>query len=337
MTLPIYIIAEIGPNHNGSLDNAKNIISKLARSGANAVKFQLANPHSVYSADAFKADYQKLNDGPSSVIEMSQRLQLSQEDHIVLKSYCDNLGLTYLCTAFDLDSLIFLDQELQVPLFKIASGEILSIDMLEYISEQTKPVVLSTGMSSFEDINSSLSILTQHGLSDITLLHCVSSYPALPEQLNLRVISDLLSRYNLKVGFSDHSLGNQASLLATALGVSLIEKHVTLDKLLPGPDHKASLDVEEFYEFVRLIRLSEQMLGAAHKVFAADELKTRDMARKSIVLKTALTAGSVVEANNITFKRPGTGISPLLRDSIVGRKVLNDIPADRIFLETDLL
>ena len=308
----------------------------MSQSGVNAVKFQLANPYSVYSLDAFKADYQKLNDGNGSVIEMSKRVQLSYEDHKALKSHCDLCGITYLCTAFDIDSLIFLDQHLQVPVFKIASGEILTIDMLEYISQQNKPVILSTGMSSFDDINSSLKILTRHGLSDITLLHCVSSYPALPEQLNLRVISDFISRYEFKVGFSDHSLGYEAALLSTALGATLIEKHVTLDKSLPGPDHKASLTVDEFHEFVRLIRLSEQMLGKTDKVFTPDELKTRDMARKSIVLKTAVNAGSVIDSENITFKRPGTGISPLQRDYVVGKKALKDIPADRIFLESEL-
>ena len=336
MTISPYIIAEIGPNHNGSIHNAIKLIEKLAHSGANAVKFQLANPSSVYSADAFKADYQKHNDGPGSVIEMSRRLQLSQEHHQLLRKHCDLCGITYLCTAFDLESLIFLDQQLQVPIFKIASGEILTIDMLEYISLQNKPVILSTGMSTIEEIDCSLKILSRHGLSDITLLHCVSSYPALPEQLNLRVISDFLSRYEYKAGFSDHSLGSHAALLATALGASVIEKHVTLDKSMPGPDHKSSLDVDEFHEFVSAIRLSEQMLGLSHKVFALDEDKTRAMARKSIVLKSSVTAGTVIESHNITFKRPGTGISPLLRDSIVGKKALRDILANHIFSENDL-
>ena len=336
MSSSVFIIAEIGPNHNGSIHNAIDLITQLSSSGINAVKFQLANPYSVYSSDAFKAEYQKMNDGKGSVVEMSKRVQLSKEDHKVLKKQCDQCGITYLCTAFDLDSLIFLDQQLDIPVFKIASGEILTIDMLEYISEQNKPVILSTGMSSFDDINSSLKILTRHGLSDITLLHCVSSYPALPEQLNLRVISNLISRYEYKVGFSDHSLGYEAALLSTALGATLIEKHVTLDTTLPGPDHKASLTVDEFHEFVRLIRLSEQMLGTIDKVFSSDELNTRDMARKSIVLKTSLKAGSVIDPANITFKRPGTGLSPLLRDSVIGKKALHDIPADRIFLESDL-
>ena len=336
MTSSIYIVAEIGPNHNGSIANAFDLISKLSQSGADAVKFQLANPHSVYSADAFKADYQKINDGSGSVIEMSKRLQFSQEIHKELKNHCDRCGITYLCTAFDLESLIFLDKELNQPYFKVASGEIDTIDMLEYISEQSKPVFLSTGMSTFDDIDSALKILTRNGLSDITILHCVSSYPAQPHHLNLRVISELISRYQYNIGYSDHSLGNQAALLAIALGAVLIEKHVTLDKSLPGPDHKSSLDVDEFCSFVRSIRLTDQMLGTNHKLFSPDELNTRDMARKSIVLKNSLLAGETVSPDNITFKRPGTGISPLLRDFIVGKKALHAIPADSIFFESDL-
>ena len=336
MTSSVYIIAEIGPNHNGSIDTAIELITKLSHTGANAVKFQLANPYAVYSSDSFKADYQKRNDGLSSVIEMSKRLQLSQEDHIRLKKHCDFCGITYLCTAFDLQSLIFLDKQLNIPYFKVASGEILTIDMLEYISEQKKPVFLSTGMSSFEDIQTSLHILTKHSLSDITLLHCVSSYPAQPEQLNLRVMSELTSRFQFKIGYSDHSLGNEAALLSIALGASVVEKHVTLDKSHSGPDHKASLDINEFAQFVRLIRLSEQMLGVSDKMFSSDELHTRDMARKSIVLKEGVSTGDIIELQNITFKRPGTGVSPLFRDTIVGKKALKDIPADHIFSLTNL-
>lgn len=279
-----FIIAEIGPNHNGSLDIALQMVNELANSGADAIKFQLAQPDQVYSADAFKADYQKQNDGAGLVIEMSRRLQLPREAHRQLQQACAAVNIPYLCSAFDLGSLEFLDQVLDVPLFKVGSGELLTIDMLEYMAERGKPVILSTGMANLGEISAALSVLRKKGLNDITLLHCVSNYPAPPEDMNLLVMPELAKEFGCKVGFSDHSLGPESCLAAIALGAQVIEKHVTLDKEMLGPDHKASANITEFKALIAGIRRVEVSLGKAQKTFSVTEDGIRRMARKVLWL-----------------------------------------------------
>lgn len=331
-----FVIAEIGPNHNGSLDTALRMVDKLTRSGADAIKFQLAEPEAVYSADAFKADYQSRNDGTGSVIHMSRRLQLPREAHQRLQAECVTAGVTYLCTAFDIGSLQFLDETLDVPRFKIASGELLTVDMLEYMSRREKPVILSTGMATFEEVSEALAVLTAHGLEDITLLHCVSNYPAPHADMNLRVIPELAKRFRLKTGFSDHSLGPDCCLAAVALGATVIEKHVTLDKSMPGPDHQASATIDEFTALVGAIRNVEAALGSPDKQFSVAEESIRRMARKSIVTRHLIPAGSIIGPDDITYKRPGTGLSPMRREKVIGRRALRDLLADRVILNEDI-
>lgn len=331
-----FVIAEIGPNHNGSLDTALEMIARLASSGADAIKFQLAQPEAVYSADAFKAGYQAKNDGAGSVIEMSRRLQLPREEHKVLSEACAKAGIPYLCTAFDIDSLRFLDETLKVPMFKIASGEMLTLDMLEYMAERGLPVIMSTGMASFDEIERALSVLKAKGLQDITLLHCVSNYPAPHKDINLRVMHALAARFSCEVGFSDHSLGAESCLAAVALGASVIEKHVTLDQNMAGPDHKASATIDEFSALVRSIRHIEAALGSPEKIFSAEEDGIRRMARKSIVATRKIAAGELISLQDITFKRPGTGLSPMDRDRIIGRRALHDLQENCVIQATDL-
>lgn len=331
-----FIIAEIGPNHNGSLDTALEMVQRLANSGANAIKFQLARPEAVYSADAFKASYQSRNDSAGSVIEMSRRLQLPREAHQVLSAACQKIGITYLCTAFDIESLRFLDEVLKVPMFKIASGEILTLDMLEYMSERRLPVIMSTGMASFKEIQCALSVLKSKGLEEITLLHCVSSYPAQHKDINLRVMHKLATSFDCPVGFSDHSLGAECCLAAVALGARVIEKHVTLDQEMVGPDHKASATIEQFATLVRSIRNVELALGVPEKVFSEEEEGVRRMARKSIVTTRKLSAGDIIRSEDIAFKRPGTGLSPMDRDRIIGLRVLHDLTENRVIQAASL-
>lgn len=331
-----FVIAEIGPNHNGSLDTALKMVQRLANSGANAIKFQLARPEAVYSADAFKASYQARNDGAGSVIEMSRRLQLPREAHQVLSDACQKIGIPYLCTAFDIESLRFLDEVLKVPMFKIASGEMLTLDMLEYMSERRLPVIMSTGMATFEEIECALSVLKSKGLQEITLLHCVSSYPAQHKDINLNVMDTLATRFDCEIGFSDHSLGAECCLAAVALGARVIEKHVTLDQDMAGPDHKASATIEEFTALVRSIRHVEAALGVPEKVFSEEEEGVRRMARKSIVATRKLAAGELIRLEDISFKRPGTGLSPMDRDRIIGRRVLHDLNENCVIQATDL-
>lgn len=331
-----FVIAEIGPNHNGSLDTALEMIARLASSGADAIKFQLAQPEAVYSADAFKAGYQAKNDGAGSVIEMSRRLQLPREAHKVLSESCARAGILYLCTAFDIDSLRFLDETLKVPMFKIASGEMLTLDMLEYMAERGLPVIMSTGMATFDEIECALSVLTARGLRDITLLHCVSNYPAPYKDINLNVMQSLGARFSCKVGFSDHSLGAECCIAAVALGASVVEKHVTLDQNMVGPDHKASATLDEFSALVRSIRNVEAALGSPEKTFSEEEDGIRRMARKSIVATRKLTAGEFIRLEDITFKRPGTGLSPMDRDCIIGRRVLHELNENCVIQASDL-
>jgi N,N'-diacetyllegionaminate synthase len=328
--MSIYLIAEIGPNHNGSLDTALKMIEALAESGTDAIKFQLAVPENVYSEDAFKADYQKKNDGAGSPIEMSRRIQLSFDDHIVLHDRCENLGVDYLCTAFDTESLKFLDERFNMPYFKIPSGEILSVDILEYAASRNLPILLSTGMATFDEIDFALGVLEKHGPQDITILHCISNYPAPFESINLNVMENLRQTFNRAIGYSDHSLGIECCLGAVAMGATVIEKHVTTDKNLAGPDHKASATIDEYSEMVTSIRNLETALGTGDKIFSHAELAIRDVARKSIVAKRDIAVGEKLRLEDICFKRPGSGISPNELGKVIDKTTICPIKANRL-------
>ena len=325
-----FIIAEIGPNHNGDLNIAKSMVSDLSKIGVDAVKFQLAIPENVYSKDAFKADYQKENEASKSPLAMAQRHRLTFEEHMELKEWCDQNNIMYLCTAFDIDSLIYIDQILNVPIFKISSGENLTKDLIEYISSQNKPILLSTGMTSFEEISLSLSLLTRKSDKNITVLHCVSNYPANDDEINLNTLREIQERYNCEIGYSDHSLGNEASMAAVTLGATVIEKHVTFDRNAEGPDHRASSTINEFEALVHSIRRIEKMMGNKEKTFSEQEKKIRLMARKSIVSKVNIPKGTIIEESMICFKRPGNGIPSLNTELVIGKKTKVDIESNRV-------
>ena len=266
----IYIIAEIGPNHNGSVSLAKKLIDKISKTDADAIKFQLANPEKVYSKEAFKANYQKKKDSSKTIKEMSKKYQLSKKDHIKLSDYCKKKGIAYLCSAFDLDSLKYLVNKLRIPIIKIPSGEILSIDMLKFASKFRGQIILSTGMSSIKDIKKSLTILKK---SNVTLLHCVSLYPTSLDKVNLNNLNMLRNKFKLKVGFSDHTKSELASLTAASMGITVLEKHVTLSNKMEGPDHKSSLQIEKFSKLVKKIRLIEKIKGSNHRSITNEEKK----------------------------------------------------------------
>ena len=332
-----FVIAEVGPNHNGLLDIAVEMIHRLAQTGVDAVKFQIGNPDSVYSKDAFKADYQARKGVFEAPQEMTARHQLTAQDHIALSDACRAIDLTYMCTAFDLDSLIFLDREFDLPYFKIPSGEIHTLDMLEYIAARERPILLSTGMATFEDIGAALDILEKDRRHDVTILHCVSNYPTPASDVHLNAIGELKRRFGRPVGFSDHTLGNACAIAAVALGATVIEKHVTLDRSLPGPDHKASATIEEFADLVSAIRTVEVALGGVDKVFSDAENGIRRAARKSIVATRDLRVGHALTHGDICFKRPGIGISPLERDALIGRRLKNAVAAGRLIHVRDLV
>ena len=333
----VYVIAEVGPNHNGSLETALEFVRRLAPLGIDAVKFQIANPENFYSNDAFKADYQIERDGAGSAIEMSRRVQLSREAHQQLYADCRNAGVDYLCTAFDLESLRFLDESFDLPYIKVASSEILSLDILEYLAARDRPILLSTGMATFEEIEQAIDVLEEHSPKDITVLHCVSSYPAPNEDIHLNVIPGLRTRFGRPVGYSDHSLGPECCLGAVALGATVIEKHVTLDKNMPGPDHKASATIDEFAEFVTSLRSLEAALGGREKVFSSTEEAIKRMARKSIIAARDVAAGEILKPEDICFKRPGTGLAPSERNQVIGQTAVRPIKANTIISPTDLV
>lgn len=325
-----YIIAEAGPNHNGSVDVAVKMIRELANIGVDAVKFQLAKPDKLYSIDSFKADYQKEIDGCETAKQMSAKNQLSHDEHKLVYGECKKCGLDYSCTAFDLESLIFLDINLELPFFKIASGEIFSLDIIEYISRRNKKVVLSTGMATFFEIETAINLINKYFRKDIIILHCVSSYPAVYREINLNVINELKKRFGYPVGFSDHTTGNECAIGAVALGACLIEKHVTLDKNMHGPDHRMSLTIEEMERLVKSIRHIDDALGYAYKDISEKEMEIAKASRKSIVAARDLEVGVEISEYDICFKRPGTGFLPIERETIIGKKVKVKIEKDRV-------
>ncbi len=333
----IKIIAEVGPNHNGSFEIAKDYVRKLAKYDLDIIKFQIANPEDVYSKDSFKADYQKVNDKSKTVIEMSKKNQLSREEHIKLSEECLKHNKIYAATAFDIGSLSFISKNINLPFLKIPSGEVCSIDLLEFIKNSNKEILLSTGMSSIDEIKKTIEYIDPKNNKNITILHCTSSYPAEIEDLNLNFLDKLRLLFpNYNLGYSDHSIGDEACLLALAKGATIIEKHVTIDRNLDGPDHKSSMSIDDFGKFVNKIRKCEIILGQNKKIINTKQKKIREMALKSIVTRRDIKKGEVLDRTNICFKRPGIGLNPLEFDSILGCKVKKDIEADRVIMKEDI-
>ena len=333
-----YIIAEIGPNHNGSIKLATKYIKLLARSGANAVKFQLSEPKKALSKDSFPAKYEKNSKGFKKnldIFETVKKRQLTKKNHEKLFKICKKYKIDYLCSAFDIESLKFLNEKLSIRYFKIPSGEILSLDMLEYINKQRKKVILSTGMASFKEIAFCLSKLKMIR-NKIVLLHCVSNYPTRNQDVNLLIMNKLESKFKCQIGFSDHTLSELASVVAVSLGATVIEKHVTLNKKLQGPDHKNSMNIKEFKSMVNKIRDVEKILGNENKKISKKEQEIAKVARKSVVTKIDLYPGMSVTKKNICFKRPGTGILPTNLNKIINKKIKKFLGKDRIILKRHL-
>ena len=326
----VYIIAEVGPNHNGDLNLALKMIDEIAKTGVDAIKFQMYNPLELYSADAIMAKYQKENVDTKDVLEMSRNHHLLPEEHLQLYHKCKELGVDYICTAFDMDSMLYLDENCDMAYYKIASGEIYSLDILEYMAQKKKPIIMSTGMIDFDAISDILNILNKKEKQDITILHCISNYPAKYEEVNLRNMSEIKNRFKCQVGFSDHTIGNECAIAAVAMGATVIEKHVTLDKSLPGPDHKASIDIPELQNLVNSIRHIELAMGSYERLFTEAQKEVASVARKSIVARRDIAKGEIIRREDICFKRPGIGISPLDYQKVVGRKAVVDIVHNRV-------
>ena len=326
--MSILIIAEAGVNHNGSLAMAKQLAGVAKAAGADIVKFQTAKPELVISRFAEKAEYQKAETGEAeSQLEMCKRIHLTFDEHAQLKEYCDSIGIAYLSTPFDLDSIDFL-QQLGTPMWKVPSGEITNLPYLEKIAATKKPVILSTGMSMISEIEDALTILEDGGAGPITLLHCNTEYPTPIEDANLLAMQDLREQFGLPVGYSDHTAGIEADIAAAALGAVVIEKHFTLDKALPGPDHKASLSPEELTAMVAAVRKTELALGDGRKHVTESEAKNKPIARKSILAKRDIKKGETFTPENLTVKRPGDGISPMHWYDVLGKTAKRDFAED---------
>ncbi|MCF2556682.1 N-acetylneuraminate synthase [Fournierella massiliensis] len=326
--MSVFIIAEAGVNHNGSLELAKKLALAAKECGADAVKYQTAVPELVVSRFAPKAEYQKVQTGAGeNQLEMVRRLHFDFEGHRQLKEYCDSIGIQYLSAPFDIPSVKFL-ASLNLPLMKIPSGEITNLPYLEAVADTKMPVILSTGMSNLSEIEDAVSVLENGGCPDITLLHCNTEYPTPYEDANLTAMLDMEEQFGLKVGLSDHTQGWECDVAAAVLGAAVIEKHFTLDKNMEGPDHKASLEPAELAAMVTSVRNVEKALGSGHKAVSASEAKNKPIARKSIVAARPIRKGEVFTEENLTTKRPGDGISPMKWHQVLGQKAVRDFALD---------
>ncbi len=330
MTQRTLIIAEAGVNHNGDMELAKKLIDVAAEAGADLVKFQTFNADRLVTHIAKKADYQKKStDGNESQQEMLRRLELNREMHNELIAHCALRNISFFSTGFDIESVDLLVSLGQYQ-FKIPSGEINNLPYLRHIGQLGKPVILSTGLATLGDIEAALGVLEQAGTShtNLTLLHCTTEYPTPMTEVNLRAMQSLHSAFGVAVGYSDHTQGIEVAIAAVALGATVIEKHFTLDRNLPGPDHKASLEPAELKAMVTAIRNIEVALGDGIKRLTPGEAKNKPVARKSLVASKLIKAGELFSAQNVTAKRPGTGISPMRWDEIIGQAAVKDYDKD---------
>lgn len=328
----VIVIAEAGVNHNGSVKVAKRMIDIAKDCGADIIKFQTANPEALVSKYAPQAEYQKKNLGKEeSQLEMLKKLMFGYSEYEELYDYCNKKEICFLSTPFDIESIEFLDK-LNMPFWKIPSGEITNYPYLVDIAKTNKKVVMSTGMSTLEDIEAAMKVLKDNGCPMITLLHCNTQYPTPYEDVNLMAMKSLQDRFGVEVGYSDHTLGIEVPIAAVALGASIIEKHFTLDRNMEGPDHKASLLPQELCQMVSGIRNIEKSIGNGEKRPTKSEIDNIVVARKSIVARRQIQKGELFTSENITTKRPGNGISPMKWEEILGKHAVKDFEKDEMIV-----
>jgi N-acetylneuraminate synthase len=327
---PCFVIAEAGVNHNGRLDLARRLVNKAKQAGADAVKFQTFKAELLVTLSAPKAEYQRRCTGSAeSQFEMLRRLELSPKAHRAVLDLCGLSGILYLSSPFDEQSADFLDS-LGVAAFKIPSGEITNLPFLVHVACMGKPMIISTGMATLGEVETAVNAVWKAGNHDVILLHCVSNYPADPADINLRAMQTLETAFGIPVGYSDHTPGVEVSLAAVALGACVVEKHFTLDRALPGPDHQSSLEPDELASLVRGIRLVEAALGHGRKEPAASEANTAAAARKSLVAACDIPAGIPLTKDKVAVRRPGTGLPPAMSSFVIGRTSRVFIPAGTI-------
>lgn len=332
----VYIIAEAGVNHNGSLALAKQLVDMAKECGADAVKFQTFKAEESTGLSADKAAYQKQNDGKEeSQYSMIKKLELPFSDFAVLKKYCKDRQIDFISTPDGEESLKCL-VELDVPIIKIGSTEVTNAPFLRQIAKTGKPVILSTGMSTLGEVEHAVDILEENGVGSVKLMHCTTDYPTEIEEVNLRAMVTMREAFHLPVGYSDHTMGFEAAVAAAALGAVVIEKHITLDRKMDGPDHKASMPPEEFAEYVQHIRDTEKLLGTGKKRPTAKEKEIMPQVRRSILAAEDLKAGTVLTEEMLCLKRPGTGIAPEFLSVLTGRKLKRDIGKEEIITWDDI-
>ena len=326
------IIAEAGVNHNGSIELAEKLIDVAVEAGADYVKFQTFKAETLVTQAADKAEYQKgLTGADETQFDMIKKLELDKEAHEELIDYCKQIDIQFLSTAFDNDSIDLLD-ELNIPLFKIPSGEITNLPYLRHIGKMGKPIIISTGMSRLDEVRDALNILIESGAEKekITILHCNTEYPTPMKDVNLKAMLTIKDELGVNIGYSDHTLGIEVPIAAVAMGATVIEKHFTLDRNMPGPDHRASLEPGELRAMVVAIRNIEKAMGGGEKKPSSSETKNIAVARKSIVAKTSIKKGELFTEENLTVKRPGTGISPMEWDTVLGTIASKDHHEDEL-------
>jgi N,N'-diacetyllegionaminate synthase len=331
----VFVIAEAGVNHNGSLEMALRLVDAARDAGADAVKFQTFRAEDVVTPNAATADYQRSNTGETSQFEMIKKLELDEDQHALVAHHCRNEGIEFFSTPFSEDAVAMLVR-LGVRRIKLPSGEITNKPLLECAAETGLPLLMSSGMATMEEVQTAVAWiaarwkalkLPRPSASNLTLMHCTSAYPAPAQALNLAAIPTMAQETGLPIGYSDHSEGIEAAMAAVALGATAIEKHLTLDKALPGPDHRASADPDEFAAMVKGIRIVEQMRGDGIKRPQPIEQNTRDVARRSVVVVRDLPRGHVLAGSDLALRRPGTGIQPHEWDRVVGRRLAADLAA----------
>lgn len=326
----VTIIAEVGVNHNGSMDIAKRMIAIAADSGADYIKFQTFKPELLASRFAEKAKYQKETTGTEeSQLLMLKKLALEESDYTELAEYANERGIGFISTPFDIDSIHFLEK-IKMDFWKLPSGEITNYPYLVEIAKTGKPVVMSTGMSNMNEISEAIDVLKKNGSGEIALLHCNTQYPTPFENVNLKAMNTLRESFECEVGYSDHTLGIEVPIAAVAMGATIIEKHFTIDRNMDGPDHKASLEPRELKQMIDSIRNIEKAMGDGIKKASASELQNRNIARKSIVALRDIKRGEVFTTENITTKRPGNGISPMMWNVVLGKRAVRNFGEDEL-------
>lgn len=326
----VYIIAEAGVNHNGSIQIAKEMVDVAVSAGVDAIKFQTFNSEKLVCRNVQKAEYQVKNTGCNETqLDMLKSLQLSQENFIELKKYCDKKNIDFISTPFDVESLMFLFK-IGVKSIKISSGEITNYPLLVTAGKTMLPIILSTGMSTIDEVSDAIKILTDNGTKNIVVLQCNTEYPTPYQDANINSMIFMKDKLNQQVGYSDHTLGNDVAIAAVAAGAKVIEKHFTLDKNMIGPDHKASIEPDELRKLVISIRNVEKAMGSYNKFVSSSERKNIEVVRKSIVASKKIKKGELFSEENITTKRPGIGMSPMKWNDVIGQEAKKNYEEDEM-------